>query len=365
MLGACHKAAPAEIGAQPVVVLAAQATGIGSHGGAALTLPAEVAARFETTMAFRVAGQVIERRVHLGDVVHQGEILARLDPADAQRNDASARADMAAAHERLANALQQLQRDTAQARENLISPLQLEQTQDAYAAALSQDKDAVARAGLAANQLSYTNLIAPHDGVISAEQADTGQVVSPGQAVFSLAWSGATDVTTDLAESQVGAVHIGEAAEVTLAALPAHVLHGTVREIGTVADPQSRTFHVKITLDPQDARNAALRLGMTGTVALGTGEADVAGTVGVGPAAVMIPATALFHKGDKPAVWVVGSDGHLQLRVVEVAAYGANSVTLASGLAAGERFVAQGVHTLTVGEAVQPVAPLHPEDFAL
>jgi membrane fusion protein, multidrug efflux system len=61
---------------------------------------------------------------------------------------------------------------------------------------------------------------------------------------------------------------------------------------------------------------------------------------------------------------VVGADAHLHLREVEVAAFGPDSVTLDGGLAAGERCVAQGVHMLTDGQAVQAVAPLHPEDFA-
>lgn len=367
LLAACHRAAPVAAAPREVVVLSAQA----DTQGAGLSLPAQVEARFVTPLSFRIAGQVQERLVHLGDSVRQGQIVARLDPADQQRNAASAQADLAAARERLATAQQQWQRDTAQAHENLISALQLEQTQDALAAAQSQAKDAEQRAGLAANQLGYTNLLAQHDGVISAEQANTGEVLSAGQAVFSLAWSGATDVTTELAESQVGAVHLGAAARITLAALPGHVLHGTLREISPAADPQSRTFHAKITLDTPDPE---LRLGMTGEVALDTADRPAAQPTKTAAAAnsattpaanLLIPATALFHQGDQPAVWVVRADGKLELRQVTVAAYGERSVTLAGGIAAGEQIVVQGVHTLTAGETVKPIAPLHPEDFAL
>ena len=362
-LAACHKAEPVADAPRDVVVLPVQA----NTGGQALSLPAEVQARFVTPMSFRVAGQVLERRVHLGDTVHKGEIVARLDPADAERNAASTEADLVSAHQHLDTADKQLQRDTVQAHESLISALQLEQTQDAYAAAVSQEKDAQQRAGLATNQLGYTQLLAEHDGVISAEQANTGEVLAAGQSVFSLAWAGAIDVTTDVAENQINQIRVGAPAAIELAALPGRVLHGTVREVSPAADPQSRSFHVKVTLDTQDP---ALRLGMTGQVSIDAANHAQNAAAAKGAkdqaATVIIPATALFHQGNQPAVWVVrAADARLELRPVTVSEYGERSVTLAGGVAAGEKIVVQGVHTLTVGETVKAVAPLHAEDFAL
>jgi membrane fusion protein, multidrug efflux system len=353
-LSACKKPAPVAPLPREVVVLPAQA----GNGAQHLTLPAQVQARFSTPMSFRVAGQIIERRVHLGDTVRKGDIVARLDPADSDHNSASANADLESARHRLDNARQQLQRDTAQAREQLISPLQLEQTQDNYATALAQAKAAEARAALAGNQHRYTQLMAEHDGVISAEQANTGEVVAAGQAVFTLAWSGATDVITDAAESQVTKIQPGASATLRLNALPQRVLHGTVREISPAADPQSRTYRVKITLQDKE-QDRALRLGMSGTVSIDTGHAGNA-------ASMLIPATALFHKGNNPAVWIVDpTNSQLELRTVTVSAYGERSVTLSGGVRNGENIVVQGVHTLTTGEKVKPIAPLHAEDFAL
>lgn len=352
-LAACHKAPPPADAPRDVVVLPARADG----GARALTVPGEVQARFVTPMAFRVAGQVVERRVHLGDTVRKGDIVARLDPVDADHNAASAAADAVAARAHLAAAARQLRRDTEQARDQLVSVLQLEQTQDAYAAAQAQVAAAEARAAVAGNQRRYTDLLAEHDGVISAEQANTGEVLAAGQPVFSLAWSGATDVTTDVAESQVAGVRVGAPATVKLGALPGRALAGRVREVSPSADPQSRTYRVKVTLD---APATAVRLGMSGTVTIDTFSQNV-------PAAqaVVIPATALFHQGDRPAVWLVGAvDGTLELRPVTVDAYGERSVTVSAGLAAGERVVVQGVHTLTAGQKARPVAPLHVEDFA-
>jgi RND family efflux transporter MFP subunit len=334
-----------------VVVLPAQA----ASATQLLTLPGEVQARFITPMSFRIAGQLIERRVHLGDIVRKGDVVARLDPVDAEHNAASAEAELASARQHLEAAQKQLQRDTAQAREQLISALQLEQTQDAHAAALAQLKGAEARAAVAGNQRRYTRLVAEHDGVISAEQANTGEVLAAGQAVFSLAWSGAIDITTEAAANQVARVRVGAPATVRLSAVPERTLTGKVREISPAADPQSRTYRIKVTLESQDP---ALRLGMSGEVAIATGTA-AANTIA-------IPATALFHQGNRPAVWIVRpADGQLELRPVNVSAYGERSVTLTGGISGGEQIVVQGVHTLTAGEKVKPVAPLHAEDFAL
>ena len=364
-LAACHRAEPAVSMPRSVVVLPVQSA---THA-AAVSVPAEIEARYVTPLAFRVAGQVRERLVHLGDTVKQGQIVARLDPADSQRNLASSRADLASATQRLDSARVQLERDTVQAREKLISALQLEQTQDAEAAAQAQFQDARERAGLAANQLDYTVLRAERDGVITAEQADTGAVLNPGQPVFSMAWSGAIDVVGEVGQSQIGLIRPGASAQLMLAALPDHTLRATVREISPAADPQSRTFRVKLTLDTPDP---AIRLGMSGDLRIAAADGDAAHTDPAGdavhtdPARFTIPATALFHQGDQPAVWVVSATDHrLSLRPVSVLAYAQRSVTVAGGLKAGDTIVVQGVHTLSAGDTVKEVAPLHPEDFAL
>ncbi len=354
-LAACSKPAPVADAPREVVVLQAQPRA----GALPLQLPAEVQSRYVTAMSFRIAGQLVERRVHLGDAVRRGQVVARLDPADAEQNAASARADLEAARQHLKAAQKQLQRDTEQARDHLVSTQQLEQSQDAHAAAQSQFKAAQARAAVAGNQRDYTTLVAQHDGVISAEQANTGDVLAAGQPVFSLAWSGAVDVVTDVADRQVAGIAPGAAATVTLSALPGRSFTGKVREVGPAADPQSRTYRVKVTLEQADA---ALRLGMTGNVVITTvqpGQSSPSAPV------MLLPATALFHQGDKPALWVVGAEGKIELRVVAVAAYGERSISVSQGVAATDKIVVQGVHTLTAGEKVKPVAPLHAEDFAL
>jgi membrane fusion protein, multidrug efflux system len=313
--------------------------------------PVEAASRYANVMSFRVAGKLIERTVRLGDTVHKGQIVARLDPVDAERQVAAAQAALDAAEHRLVFAKQQLDRDTAQSAQNLISASQFEQTQDNYSAALAGREQAADNLVLARHTLDYHTLTADHDGIITSENADTGQVVAAGQAVFGLAWSGDVDVALDATAADVGALAVGQSAAVTFPALPQQHFSARVREISPSADPQSRTYRVKLTLDDPQHR---VRLGMTGDAAVAPATASAADG-----RTFKVPATALFHRGQQPALWVIrAADSVLELRPVTVASYGERSVVISAGLAAGDNVVQAGVHTVYEGERVKPVRPL-------
>jgi membrane fusion protein, multidrug efflux system len=351
-LGACGKKQEPAPSPRPVVSMIVHPDG----NGPSAIYPGTVQARYTTPLSFRVNGKIIERSVRLGDTVKPGQVLARLDPTDFDSNAASAQAQYDAAQHRYAYAKQQLDRDTAQAQANLIARAQLEQTQDAYASAVAQRDQAKQQLTLAQDQRRYTLLVADHAGVITAENADTGQNVQSGQAVYQLAWAGDVDVVSDLPENAIAGLHTGDAAQVTLPALPGRHYTAKVRELAAAADPQSRTWRVNLTLEQADAD---VRLGMTANVALAASAANAAGGT------FTIPATALFHDGNLPALWIVqGADNVLRLQRVSVSRYDARTITVTQGLKDGERIVLQGVHTVTSGEKVRPVAPLHPEDFA-
>jgi membrane fusion protein, multidrug efflux system len=348
LLSACGRRAPQPEAAQPVIALPVQAV------DAALTtqFPGEVHSRYELPLSFRVPGQLTARYARLGDHVKPGQALAKLDDADALKNVASAQAALDAAEHRLTFATQQRDRDEAQSAQNLISQLQLDQTHDSYASALAARDQARQQLALAQNQLRYDTLVADHDGAITSEQAEVGQVVAAGQAVFGFAWTGERDVFFGVPEDQLGGVSVGQVASVTLPAMPGKSYLGHVRDISPAADPQARTYRVKLALD---ADGQQLPLGMTAQVALAPKD-DIGREV-------RIPATALFHDKEQPAVWVVRpTDSTLELRPVTVRRYGERAVLISAGLTPGERVVMQGVHAVAAGEKVEPVAPPHPED---
>jgi RND family efflux transporter MFP subunit len=347
-LAGCGRKAPESTAGVPVIALPVQAAD-GQTGG---RFPGEIHARYEMPLSFRIAGQLASRAVNTGDVVKQGQALAQLDPKDAADQLSSAQAALAAAEHRLLFATQQRDRDEAQAKQNLISQQQLEQTQDAYASASAGRDQAQQQLELARNQSRYTTLVADHDGVITSRQADVGQVLAAGQQVFGFAWSGEREVYVDVPESRIDGVAVGQGASMSLPALPGRTYAAHVRELSPSADAQSRTYQVKLTLEPSAA---ALPLGMTAEVALQARQTTAA--------TVRIPATALFHQDEHPAVWVVRpADSTLELRPVAVVRYGERDVLIGAGLKPGERIVMQGVHTVAIGEKVAPIAPPHPED---
>jgi len=361
MLSACGRGPAPAVPAAIVVALPVHPDAGTGDGGVAVRYPVEVAARYSNPMSFRVPGKLIERKVRIGDVVKKGEVVARLDPIDAERQAASAKAALDAAEHRLLFARQQLDRDTAQSAQNLIAANQLEQTQDAFTAAQSGREEAMAQWVVAHNNLEYNTLVADHDGVITSENADTGQVVSAGQAVYGLAWSGDTDVTLDASASDLGRIVVGQSATVTFPALSGKRFDARVREITPAADPQSRTYRVKLTLLHP---GSAVRLGMTGDAELGplpvAGESAPAGASEAAASAptFTLPATAIFHKGSSPAVWVIASNSMLELRPVSVSVYTGHSTVVTKGLEDGDTVVLAGVHTVYAGEHVQAVRPL-------
>jgi RND family efflux transporter MFP subunit len=364
-LAGCHgkaavDAVPAAVVASPVHAYS------GPDDGQSWAYPIEAAPRYATVMSFRVAGKIIERTARLGDTVHRGSVVARLDAADAEKQAASARAVLEAADHRLIFAQQTLDRDTAQFAQALIARSTLEQTQDAHRAALAAREQAEDQWQVARNALQYHVLVADHDGLITSENADTGQYVSAGEAVYGLAWAGDVDLHLDAAAPDLARIAIGQQADVTFSALPGRRFAARVREVAPAADPQSRTYRVKLSLTPAPG-TAAVRLGMTGDAVLShAGDAppnDAAHVAAAAAPLFKIPATAIFHQGGGPAVWVIRpADSILELRPVTVRTYTDRTAIVTGGLADGDSLVVAGVHTVFAGQHVSAVKPLFADD---
>ena len=220
LLGGCHQSqAPAQL---PVAVVAvAVHTSPSGEAGAPLRYPVEVAARYSNAMSFRVAGQLIERRRAAWAMPCARARWSRVSTRPTrEKQAASARA---ALRPPSLGSRSRSNRSIAigrKPRKNLIAQNQLEQTQDAYSAALAARDQAADQLVVARNTLRYNSLVAEHDGVITSENADTGQVVSAGQAVYGLAWSDETDVILDAAPGDLGRIAVGQAASVTFSGAP-------------------------------------------------------------------------------------------------------------------------------------------------
>jgi RND family efflux transporter MFP subunit len=337
LLAACSEAPPPPAAPKLVRTLKVGA-GETATDGAQRSYSGEVRARIETTLGFRIAGKIVERRVDAGAAVKAGQVLARLDPADAglQSTQAEAQRALAAA-------------DVARYRDlkakNYISASALDARETAF-------KAAEAQAALARNQAAYTTLVADRAGVIGQVLAEPGQVVSAGQAVFRLAPDGEREIAIALPEGEVSAFKLGQAAEVSFWATQGAAekpLVGRLREISPVADPVTRTYAARVSLKDADP---LLPLGMSATVRFPTGVP--------GATKLMVPLTAIFQKGNQPAVWKVGADNTVSLQAISVAAFTDGGAVVVGGLAGGEQIVAAGVNLLSAGEKVR-VAPVAAE----
>jgi multidrug efflux system membrane fusion protein len=306
----------------------------------------EIRARYETVLGFRIGGKIIARTVDVGAVVNSGQLLARLDAADTGLQESAA-----AAQYRLADDEAKRYRELRE--QGFVSQSAL----DAKETAL---KAAAAQAGLARNQAAYTSLLSDRAGVVSATLAEVGQVVSAGQAVVRVAQDGKREVSISIPESRFNSVRVGMPAQIELSAAGngAQTFAGHVREISPAADPASRTYPARVSLD---SGNAAVALGMTARVKISAaGKSDAAGenaATGKGVArkdsAYLIPLSSIFQQGEKTAVWIVAADRSVSLRPVEVGAYRDDGALVLSGIAAGERIVSAGVHMLTAGDKIQ------------
>ena len=340
LLAACSEAPPPAAAPKLVRTLKVGA-GDTATDGAQRSYSGEVRAKIETTLGFRVAGKIVERRADLGQAVKAGQMLARLDPTDAglQLTQAEAQRALAAA-------------DVARYRDlkakNYISASALDARETAF-------KAAEAQAQLAKNQASYTTLVADRSGVIGQVLAEPGQVVSVGQAVFRLAPDGEREIAIALPEGEVSSFKLGQAAEVSFWAAAGAAsgaagkpLVGRLREISPVADPVTRTYAARVSLKDADP---LLPLGMSATVrfpSTAPGAPDVK--------RLIVPLTAIFQQGSQPAVWKVGADGTVSLQAVTVSAYTDAGAVVSGGLAGGEQIVAAGVNLLTAGEKVRVAA---------
>ena len=339
MLAACSKPAPP---AEPVRSVRTLTVSAGATGGT-VDYAAEVRARVESRLGFRVGGKMVSRPANLGDSVKAGQVLASLDPMDLRLGQQAALSSVQAARANHDQAQADFKRFKELRDQGFISTAELERRETTLKSALAQLEQAQAQAGVQSNQARYSTLVADVSGVVTAVEAEPGAVLASGGTVLRLAQDGPRDVVFSVPEDQADGLRALQgragALQVRLWGQEATPMAATVREVAASADPATRTFVVKA-----DIGRAAVRLGQTATVSLAL--PVVAGVV-------KLPLSAVFEQQGKSQVWLLDkATMTVRAQPIQVAGAEGNQVLVAGGLAAGQMVVSAGVHVLSPGQKV-------------
>ena len=299
-----------------------------------------IQSRYVSQVGFEVGGRLISRDVDVGAIVKKGQKLARLSAIDYQNKVTAAEADLAAAKAALTQATAQEDRFRILLAKGFATHSVYDDALKSLQSAQAAVQATEANLRIAQNQLSYTQLLAPDDGVVTSTGADPGQVVTAGQMVLEISRNDAPEAVFAVASEHVAHAKLGMAVNVSLQGQPTIAVTGSIREISPEADSTTGTYQVRVALPSPPAE---MRLG-----------AVVVGRVeGEGQEVTTLPPSALLQSGDQPQVWVMGKDGKVQRRKVELLEFDTDSVVVSRGLSAGEKVVTAGVNSLADGELVK------------
>ncbi|MFZ6649347.1 efflux RND transporter periplasmic adaptor subunit [Undibacterium sp. TJN25] len=277
-----------------------------------------------------VAGRVVQLNKRLGDTVKAGDVLFSLDSADL----ASAYSDAGKSQATLNLTKRNLQRQTDLVDAGIAARKDLEQAESDYAQAVNEADRAKSRlsqlgASLGSGSGRTYQLRSPLSGkVIELTGAQGGFWNDTNAPLMTVADLSTVWLAASIQEKDLPLVFVGQAAKITLNAFDGESFDGTVRFIGDVLDPDTRTIKVRIAIDNPAGR---FKPGMFAKVIF-SGQAHPAPSV---------PAAALVQNGFNTRVFVEKSPWVYEARIVKTGAQAGGNVEIVSGLKAGEKIVAK------------------------
>ncbi|PWF43701.1 efflux RND transporter periplasmic adaptor subunit [Massilia glaciei] len=335
VLSACSKPAPKTEDVRPVRAIVINASDIDINA----EYPGEVRSRVESRLGFRVGGKIVARKVDVGTVVKRGQLLMQLDAQDLQLAQSQAKAALRGVESARDFARAEFKRYQELRAKNFVSQAVLDAKNSALKASQAQVDAALAAYRGQSNQAGYASLLADIDGVVTAVDAEVGQVVSPGTPVVRLAKTSEKEIVIGIPEDKVDGMRQVADVKVRLWARPQDVIAGKVREVSPVADPATRTYPVRVSIpDTPD-----VKLGMTALVQFSSKTATPV---------IRVPLSALYHEKSTTSVWVV-EKGVVKMVPVQIGGTSGNEVVLVGGIANGQTVVTAGVNQLKNGQKVK------------
>ncbi|MDJ0950428.1 MAG: efflux RND transporter periplasmic adaptor subunit [Alphaproteobacteria bacterium] len=316
--------------------------------------PGRAKASGEVNLSFRVAGPLIARPANVGDQVKRGDVLARIDPRDFEVALQNAEGQLERERARLVRAQADFERIVQIRRTDpgAASEAALDQVRQVRDSARASIKAFEAQVAAASDDLGYTNLIAPYDGLIVSTYVENFEYVQAQQPILRLLDNSSVEFTIYVPESLIGYAPYVQSVKVQFDALPGVEVEGKVKEISKEASQATRTYPVVLRM-PQP-EGAEILPGMAGKASIAAKLPESAKEVGIN-----VPATAVFSPDDtgKSYVWVLNEGSKtLSRREVQVDRLTAFGVLVKSGLEAGEWIVFKGVNSLRDGQKVTLIA---------
>ena len=305
-----------------------------------LSVEGTVAARQVADISSQVLAPVASVQVHEGDPVRKGQVLIRLSSASLQAAVDQSKAQLQAANkEHVATESQKNLAVATYARyealneRHSVTPHEFDQVKaqlDAASAASQASAaqvtaaEAATRGAEAAN--SYTTLRAPFSGVVTKKFVDAGAMASPGSPLLQVEDAIEHEVDLAVNEASLDEFHIGSPVQVRINGSTSAVF-GKVREVVLAGDPAAHSFTVKIGLPP----TSGFYSGMTANVLVPGPEKRL----------LLLPATAIRHRGQLDSVLALDGNLIAQIRYVSLGQQEGSQTEVISGLVAGDRILEQ------------------------
>lgn len=280
-----------------------------------------------TTLSFAVPGTVQRIYVNAGDQVAAGQLIATLDDTSLRN-----------AYDISLSALAQAQ-DTYDRMKKLYDSNSLPEMK--WVEVQNTLRSAQSAAAIAKRSLDDAKLYSPMAGYVSEKFADAGSTVAPAIPIIKVVDIHPVKASISVPEGEIAKMAVGQQATVAIGTMPGTELVGKITDRGVAANPISRTYDVKITLDNPDG---ALLPGMLCDVRLLSEQAE---------AAIVLPNSAVLLDADNQNYVWLAVDGVARRRTVGVGSMVDAGIVIDSGLQQGDSVIVSGQQKVSDGSKVQ------------
>lgn len=306
-----------------------------------LTLPGTVEAQTASVVASAVAGLVERFPGKEGTRVGKGQVLAKLRTTPLELRLAAQKAALQESEARL----QQAESNLARAKElfaaTVISRQQLDESQSEFNAWEGRAESLRAEIARIEDDIDRSTIRAPFGGVVVREHTEVGQWIDAGGPVVELVAMNAVEIRAEVPERYFAEIRNGSAVAVTLDSMPELQLKGRVISLIPQADPQSRTFPVKVRVRNPGGRIA---VGMLAKVSFPTGEAY---------RATVVPKDAVVTRGPASFLFRVNGQNTVDEVPVETGSSSGNWIEVRGDVSSGDKIVTRGNERLMAGMPVE------------